>query len=77
MAKNDHDEILERLRGRLGSVPEPLLPLIERHQENLSLLVETLRNAGHPQDVVRASVHDLLVAYEVDILAALDGMGDE
>ena len=77
MTKNDHDEILERLHGALGKVPAELLPLLDRHQLNLRMLVETLRQAGHPPAVVRASVHDLLVAYEADLLAALDGMGDE
>lgn len=50
--------------------------MIERHQENLSQLVESLRTAGHPQEVVRSSVHDLLVIYEADILAMLGGTED-
>lgn len=74
MVMQDNEEIRDRLRSTLGEIPTALLPLIERHQDNLRLLVETLNRAGHPPDVVRESVRDLMAARENDILAALDGM---
>ena len=53
------------------SVPQELQASVERHQRHLAALVESLRAAGVGEEVIEASVGQLLNSYRDELTAAM------
>ena len=54
-----------------GGLPPELQASVERHRQHLAALVASLRTAGLPEDMIDASVRQLVDSYGVELSAAL------
>ena len=55
----------------LARMEPRLRPVLERHHGNLVALCRSLERAGHPSDVIRACIRDLLASYEAELAHSL------
>lgn len=53
------------------AIPHELQESVQRHQKHLAALVESLRAAGVGEDVIEASVSQLLDSYRSELTAAM------
>jgi len=54
-----------------GDLPRELQASMERHRQHLAALVGSLRAAGLPEQMIDASVRQLVDSYGVELSAAL------
>jgi hypothetical protein len=54
-----------------GDLPSELQASVQRHREHLTALVTSLRSAGLPEEMIDASVRQLVESYGVELSAAL------
>lgn len=60
-----------------GSLPPHLEVLTERHIYRLETLLETMRNAGIEEDLVRHCVREIIGSYEASLVDALVRLSKE
>ncbi|MET3711813.1 urease accessory protein UreF [Sphingomonas trueperi] len=53
------------------TIPPELQESVQRHQHHLSALVVSLRAAGVGEEVIEASVHQLVDSYRTELTAAM------
>jgi len=54
-----------------ADLPRELLGSVQRHRQHLTALVGSLRAAGLPEELIDASVRQLVDSYGVELSAAL------
>lgn len=64
-------ELEEHLGPWRSKLPPQLQPVLDRHEQSLVTLVQSLEQAGHGPDVIRSCLRDLLASYKADLIAAL------
>ena len=57
-----------------GDLPPPLIGIIDRHVTTLSVVVNSIRDAGLDPDFVNNSIRDLVASYEDQLIAAVSAM---
>ncbi|SMO47384.1 hypothetical protein [Paracoccus laeviglucosivorans] len=65
-------ELEERLAHVRRDLPLDLIPMVERHHQNLLGLVQALEAAGRPPETIRQTVQNLLQSYEKDLLSVFE-----
>ncbi|WMS45316.1 hypothetical protein RDV64_23570 (plasmid) [Acuticoccus sp. MNP-M23] len=63
------DAVAERVIGE--TVPSPLREITDRHLTKLLMLVESMRDAGVDEAMVRYSVRELVASYEAELVNAM------
>ena len=66
-------DIEARLAPWRGRISPRLHPALDRHHQNLVALCGALAEVGHPPDVVRTCLRDLLASYEAELIHVLAG----
>lgn len=63
------DAAAARVAGE--TVPSPLRAITDRHLTKLLMLVESMRDAGVDEAMVRHSVRELVASYEAELVNAM------
>lgn len=60
-------DLAEAIDPWFARVEPRLRPVLQRHNQSLVALCRSLEQAGHPPDVIRSCIRDLLASYEADL----------